>query len=109
AIVLRPNETHLPRASLFQILLALSVIVVVLGAVAGEIIGPVVDTVVDRFVSPPSPIIIGIGVVALTLLILAILTGVMWGIVWVIGHLPTFGQVDLRLALRNLSSRRVRT
>src|SRR5690349_23043192 len=31
AIVLRPNETHLPRASLFQILMALSIVVVVLG------------------------------------------------------------------------------
>jgi putative ABC transport system permease protein len=109
AIVLRPNETHLPRASLFQIILALSAVVVVLGIVAGEIIGPVVDSVVDRFVAPPSPTIIGIGLVALTLIILAILTGMMWGIVWLIGRLPAFGQVDLRLALRNLSSRRVRT
>ncbi len=109
AIVLRPNETHLPRASFIQIITALLVVVLVLGVVAGEIIGPVVDTVFTRMTNPPSPIIIGIVLVALVLLILAILTGVMWGIVWVIGHLPTFGQVDLRLALRNLSSRRVRT
>ncbi|MEP6986601.1 MAG: FtsX-like permease family protein [Chloroflexota bacterium] len=109
AIVLRPNETHIPRASLFQMLIALAAVVVVLGIVAGQIIGPVVDTVFSKMAHPPSPTVVGIALVAVTLLILAVLTGVMWPIVWVIGRLPTFGQVDLRLALRNLSSRRVRT
>ncbi len=109
AIVLRPNETHMPRASWFQIIIALAVIVVVLGVVAGQIIGPVIDPVVDRLVTPVNPTIIGIVLVASVLVILALLTGVMWWIVWLIGRLPTFGQVDLRLALRNLSSRRVRT
>ncbi len=109
AIVLRPNETHLPRASLFQVLIALSAVVLVLGVIAGQIIGPVIDSAVDRFVTPPNPIVIGIVLVAVVLVVLALLTGVMWGVVWLIGRLPTFGQVDMRLALRNLSSRRVRT
>ncbi|MBI1280449.1 MAG: FtsX-like permease family protein [Anaerolineaceae bacterium] len=109
AIVLRPNETHIPRASIFQILIALLVVVVVLGVIAGQIIGPVIDTAIDRFVAPPNPIILGIVLVAVVLAVLALLTGVMWGVVWLIGRLPTFGQVDMRLALRNLSSRRVRT
>jgi putative ABC transport system permease protein len=109
AIVLRPNETHIPRASLLQVLAALSIVVVVLGIIAGQIIGPVVDTLFSRLASPPNPIIVGIVLVALVMLILALLTGVMWAVVWLIGHLPTFGQVDMRLALRNLSSRRVRT
>lgn len=109
AIVLRPNETHIPRASLFQSLIALSAVVLVLGVIAGQIIGPVIDNAVDRFVSPPNPILLGIVLVAVVLVILSLLTGVMWGVVWLIGRLPTFGQVDMRLALRNLSSRRVRT
>ncbi len=109
AIVLRPNETHLPRASLIQMLIALSVVVVVLGIVAGQIIGPVIDGMLSRFIHAPNPIIIGIILVALVLLILAFLTAILWVFVWFIGRLPTFGQVDLRLALRNLSSRRVRT
>ncbi len=108
AIVLRPNETHLPRASLFQVFIALSVVVIVLGVIAGQIIGPVIDSVFTR-TTPPNPIIIGIVLVSVVMLVLALLTGVMWGVVWLIGRLPTFGQVDMRLALRNLSSRRVRT
>ncbi len=109
AIVLRPNETYVPRASMVQVLAALGIVVLVLGVVTGQIIGPVVDTVVDRVIQAPSPIIIGIALVAGTMLVLGFLTGVMWVIVWFIGRLPTFGWIDLRLALRNLSSRRVRT
>lgn len=82
---------------------------VVLGVIAGQIIGEVIDSAIDRFVTPPNSIIIGIVLVAVVLVVLALLTGVMWGVVWLIGRLPTFGQVDMRLALRNLSSRRVRT
>jgi putative ABC transport system permease protein len=33
----------------------------------------------------------------------------MWVIVWIVGRLPALGQVDLRLALRNLSTQRLRT
>ncbi|MCA0457406.1 MAG: FtsX-like permease family protein [Chloroflexi bacterium] len=109
AIVLRPNETHVPRASVMQMLGALAVVVVVLGVIAGQIIGPVVDRAVDSIIAPPSPIIIGIALVAGTMLVLGFLTGVMWLIVWFIGKLPTLGQIDMRLALRNLSSRRLRT
>ncbi|HEX2907407.1 MAG TPA: FtsX-like permease family protein, partial [Phototrophicaceae bacterium] len=45
----------------------------------------------------------------ITLLILGLLVGILWIIVWLLGKLPAFGIVDLRLALRNLSTRRVRT
>jgi ABC-type antimicrobial peptide transport system permease subunit len=109
AIVLRPNETHIPRASIIQILIALSFVVIVLGIVTGQIIGPAIDAIFPRINPPPNPTAVGIVMVALVLIVLALLTGVMWGVVWLIGHLPTFGQVDMRLALRNLSSRRVRT
>lgn len=109
AIVLRPNETHIPRASLLQALLALLVVVLVLGVIAGQIVGPLVEQATDRFIRTPPNAVIGITVVAGTMLVLGLLTAVLWVIVWVIGHLPAFGRIDLRLALRNLSSRRLRT
>ena len=56
-----------------------------------------------------SGILVGIIGVALTLLILGILVGLLWVVVWLVSHLPSFGSVDLRLALRNLTARRIRT
>ncbi len=107
AVILRPNEVVIPRAGLVYGLLALGVIVVVLGIVAGQIVGPVLETVTgDR---TPTSALIGIVVVGLTVLILGLLVGVMWVIVWIVGRLPALGQVDLRLALRNLSTQRLRT
>lgn len=107
AIILRPNEIVIPRAGLAYGLLALGVIVLVLGIVAGQIVGPVLETVTDGRAPPAA--LIGIVVVGLTVLILGLLVGVMWIIVWLVGSLPTLGQVDLRLALRNLSTHRLRT
>ncbi len=107
AIVLRPNETHIPRATLFQSLLALLIVIVVLGLIVANIVSPIVTEVTGLHL--PSPLVIGIGGVAVTFLILGLLVGVMWVIVWLVGHLPTFGSVDLHLALRNLSTRRLRT
>ena len=43
------------------------------------------------------------------LFILAALVGLLWLLVWLVGHLPAFGIVDLRLALRNMTARRTRT
>jgi ABC-type antimicrobial peptide transport system permease subunit len=107
AIILRPNEIIIPRAGLAYGLLALGVIVGVLGIVAGQIVGPVLETVTDGR-APPSALV-GIVVVGLTVLILGLLVGVMWIVVWIVGRLPALGQVDLRLALRNLSTHRLRT
>lgn len=107
AIVLRPNEGHIARAGVFQGLIALLSVVLVLGVISGQILGPVVDSVAgDR---APNPIILGIIAVAGTMLFLGFLVGVMWVIVWLLGFMPTFGNVDMRLALRNLSTRRLRT
>ena len=93
-IILRPNETHIPRAGVFQSILALLFIVLALGLIAGQIIG--------------SPLIGIIGTAA-TLTLLGILILMLWVIVWIIGRAPSFGNVDLRLALRNLRARRLRT
>lgn len=112
AIVLRPNESHVPSASVRQVILAIGLVAVVLGVIAGQIIGPVLERatdVADRFVNTPNPTLTGIALVFATVIILALLTGFMWMVVWVLGHLPTLGRVDVRLALRNLSTRRLRT
>jgi ABC-type antimicrobial peptide transport system permease subunit len=106
AIVLRPNETHLARAGLLHSLIALAVVIVVLGIITGQIIGPVFLQISSRL---PNPNLTGIIGVTLALIVLGILTGVLWGVVWLLSHFPAFGVVDLRLALRNMTARRVRT
>ena len=106
-VILRPNETPIPRAGVIQSLFALLVVVVVLGLIAGQIIGPALDKVARLRL--PSPAVLGILGVGGTLLFLGLLTFLLWILVWIIGHLPTFGNVDLRLALRNLSTNRLRT
>ena len=59
--------------------------------------------------SLPSPYLLGVIGVAVTLLIFAVIIAILWLIVFIIGRLPTFGLVTLRLALRNLSTNRLRT
>ncbi|MCL4248257.1 MAG: ABC transporter permease [Anaerolineae bacterium] len=94
AIILRPNEMSIPGTSIFHSLLVLLLVVIVIGGVAGRILGSAVAGMIG---------------VALTLLFMGILVGILWLLVWLIGKLPAFGNVDLKLALRNLSSRRIRT
>lgn len=94
ATILRPNETMMPAAGCLQSLLAIVLVIVVVGVIAGQIL---------------SSIPAGIIGVALTLLILGLLVGLMWIVVWLVSKFPSFGSVDLRLALRNLSARRLRT
>jgi putative ABC transport system permease protein len=106
AIVLRPNETHIARAGVVQGLMALAVVVLVLGVIVGGIVGPVFLDISARL---PNPILVGVVGVALTLVVLGFLTVILWGIIWLLSHLPAFGVVDLHLALRNLTARRIRT
>ncbi len=94
ATILRPNETVVPAAGCLQSLLALVLVIVVVGVIAGQILASIPAGIIG---------------VALTFLILGLLVGVMWVIVWLVSKLPSFGSVDLRLALRNLSARRLRT
>ena len=94
AMILRPNEAQIPGTSILHALLVLLIVVVVVGGIAGQIIGN---------------IWVGIIGVAVTLLIIGIIVGQLWLIVWFVGRLPSFGNVDAKLALRNLSSRRLRT
>ncbi len=94
AIILRPDVTMIPVTGVFHSVIALLLIVIVIGGAAGQIIGST---------------ILGIIGVAITLVILGFLTFVMWLIVVLIGLLPSFGIVDVQLALRNMRARRVRT
>ncbi len=94
ATILRPNENSVPAAGCFQSLLALLLVIIVVGVIAGQIIGTVIGGIIG---------------VALTLAFLGVLVGLMWIVVWVVSKLPAFGLVDLKLALRNLSARRMRT
>ena len=41
AIILRPNETHLPGVGVLHSLIALLLVVVVIGGIAGQIIGDI--------------------------------------------------------------------
>ncbi len=93
-IILRPNETVIPRTGLLHSLLALLLVVLALGLIAGQILANPLAGIVGT---------------ALTLLLLGVLVGLLWLLVWVVGRLPSFGNVDLRLALRNLRSGRTRT
>lgn len=94
ATILRPNETQVAAVGFFQALLAIYLVVFSMGLIAGQIIGDLT---------------IGVIGVAVTIALLGLLTGLLWLIVWLVGKLPAWGWVELRLALRNLSTRRMRT
>jgi putative ABC transport system permease protein len=109
-IILRPNETHIPTLGLLQSLGGMLFVVVALGVVAGQIIGPLPEGTPSLFGLPfPPNISLGLVGVAGALLILGILVCMLWVLVWLVGKLPAFGSVDLRLALVNLRSHRMRT
>lgn len=56
----------------------------------------------------PSPYLVGVIGVAAAFAIFGLLIGLIWLIILVIGKSPTFGSVTMRLALRNLSTNRLR-
>jgi putative ABC transport system permease protein len=93
-IILRPNETYIPRVGVLHSILVLVFVVVALGLIAGQIL---------------NNLLIGVIGTATTLAILGVLVGILWIIVWLVGRIPAFGSVSLRLALRNLRARRTRT
>jgi ABC-type lipoprotein release transport system permease subunit len=105
ATILRPNETVIPRTGVLHSIIALLLVVIVIGGVAGRIIG---EIPIGRGRTIPGELI-GMGGVAFTLIIMGFLVAIFWFIVWIVSRLPSFGVVDLRLALRNMTARRVRT
>ncbi len=106
-IILRPNETHAPRSGVIQSLLLVVFIVISIGLVVGQIVQP--SFALMSSFNSQTPYLFGVIGVAVTMLFLGILVMFLWVIVWLIGKLPAFGSVTLRLALRNLSTQRLRT
>lgn len=107
ATILRPNELVVPRLGCLQSLLMIALVVLIIGLIAGQIISPTFNIMNSNRL--PSPFTVGIIGVAVTLTILGLLVGILWLLVWLIGKLPALGNVDLRLALRNLTTNRTRT
>jgi putative ABC transport system permease protein len=107
ATILRPNESQVPRMGCLQSLGMIVLVVVVVGAIAGQILQPSFNVMPEHYA--PNALLVGIVGVAVTLLILGILIGLLWIVVWLIGKLPAFGSPELRLALRNLTTHRTRT
>ncbi len=103
AIVLRPNETHIVSAGIVQSFGALLLVVLSLGVMVGTILGGIVTN------SWWGDVLVGLIGTAIGFIMIGLLIVVMWVLVWLISRLPAFGIIDLRLALRNLTSRRWRT
>ena len=139
SIILRPNENHLVALGILQSLALLVFVIISLGLVVGQIVRPSfeltakraaeISAAPDQADQPsefsqsrpggppfaradsglPSPYLIGVIGVAAAFVIFVLLIALIWLIILVIGKSPTFGSVSLRLALRNLSTNRVRT
>ncbi len=138
SIILRPNENHLVALGILQSLALLVFVTISLGLVVGQIVRPSFELTAKRMAEVeaqdqalpaggsneteragplsaradgplPSPYLVGVIGVAAAFVIFALLIALIWLIIWIIGKSPTFGSVSLRLALRNLSTNRVRT
>ena len=103
AIVLRPNETHVPVAGVLQQIGVLMLIVVSIGTMVGAILG---GQITQRWWGD---ILIGFGGTLIALIIIGVFVLILWVVVWIVSRLPAFGNIDLKLALRNMTNHRWRT
>ena len=113
AVVLRPSDLPIPRAGKVRSLLALLVVVATLGLVVGQIVnvGPGIVHRDPRQLDAPAVVVnwlMGVISVAATLMLLGVMVGLLWVLVWLLGRLPSFGKVDLKLAIRALRGHRTR-
>lgn len=133
-ILLRPNESSIPVLGVLQSFALLVFVTVSLGLIVGHVVRPSIEFTLDRLtriqdaerrraelagdsdaliefeeIVLPSPYVTGVIGVAGTFVVFGILIGILWVIVFIISKVPTFGNVTLRLALRNLSTNRLRT
>ncbi len=138
SIILRPNENHLVALGILQSLALLVFVTISLGLVVGQIVRPSFELTAKRMAEVeaqdqalpagesneteragplsaradgrlPSPYLVGVIGVAAAFVTFGLLIALIWLIILIIGKSPTFGSVSLRLALRNLSTNRVRT
>ncbi|MDX2077671.1 MAG: FtsX-like permease family protein [bacterium] len=110
ATILRPNEHIIPPLGVIQSLVVLGFVIASLGLITGQILGPLPSDIrlISRFTSE-NPYVVGILSVAITFAILGILILLLWILVWIIGKTPAFGWMPMRLAIKNLHTRRFRT
>lgn len=138
SIILRPNENQMPALGIIQSLALLIFVTVSLGLIVGHIVRPSFELTQERLDRPansafqdddgdfgrenettrsindeifelPSPYVLGVVGVAGTFAVFGVLIVILWFIVFLISKIPTFGNVTARLALRNLSTNRLRT
>lgn len=106
-IILRPNEVVMPGLGILQTILLVILVTIAIGLMVGQIISP--SFALASNFNAPSPYLVGVIGVAVTLVLLAVLVCLLWLIVWLVGKTPDLGNVDVRLALRNLATNRTRT
>ena len=138
SIILRPNESHLVALGLIQSVILLVFVSLSLGLVVGQILRPSFELTEGRLAaaeesapedarvefgtrsqigrrgeatdqSLPSAYLVGVIGVSATFAIFLLLIAILWLIIFLIGKLPSLGMVTWRLALRNLSTNRLRT
>ncbi len=114
AVVMRPTDLPIPKAGKLRTLFALLVMVVVLGAMIGQIIDIGVKLSESQssalYGMPPVLINVLVGSICtlVTMILLGIMIGLLWILVWLLGRLPSFGSIDLKLAIRALRGHRTR-
>ncbi len=114
AVVLRPTDLPIPRAGKLRTVFALLVMVVILGIMVGQIVnaGPVLthNGPAALIGKPPFVINVLLGSIStlVALILLGIIVALLWVLVWLLGRLPSFGSVDLKLAIRALRGHRTR-
>jgi len=100
-LLLRQQEVVLTQASRRAIAVTALLLIMGLGLLIDQIFGVDLRNLVLMLT--------GIVLSAIGVGIFFIATLLMWCVVWVLGHLPTFGNPHLRLAIRGLSLHRGRT
>lgn len=112
ATILRPNEHIIAPLGVLQSIGVLGFVVVTLGLITGQILGPLPSDqyaqIVSRFTSE-NPYVVGILSVAVVFVILGILVLLLWVLIWIIGKTPDLGWIPMRLAIKNLHTKRFRT
>jgi len=107
AAILRPNDARLPRLGCLQTAFLALFLTLTAGLLVGGVVSP--TFALAESLDPLAPYFSGVVGVSLSFSGLGLLVALLWVLVWLIGKLPAFGWVDLRLALRNLSTQRLRT
>lgn len=94
-------------AGMVGLALVTAAVLSVIGFGVGDLLKAVFDG--TRFWSEVKTVSVGVIVVEIITLAFAAAFVVMYGVVWLVGKTPNLGNVDVKLALRNLSTRKPRT